>query len=108
MLSLYRDPLGEKVFSKSVASQSPHATERLDSNDRTIETLQNKVKQLEVALSKYESSQNFNTEPLSKKTVSKVSFTQDEHGEIIEEHLPSNGITVNTTKGGNEYATSEL
>ena len=107
MISLYCDPLGEKVLSKSVASQSSHATGRLDSNDRTIESLQNKVKQLEVALSKCESSQNFNAEPPSTK-ISKVSFTQDENGDIIEEHLPSNGITINTTKVGNEYATSEL
>ena len=82
MISLYRDPLGEKVFSKSVASQSPHATGRLDSNERTTESLQNKVKQLEVALSKCENSQNFNAESLSKK----MSFTQDVNGEIVEEH----------------------
>ena len=84
MVGLYRDPHGKKIFSKSAAAQ--HATAGTDKNrlskDQTIESLQVRVKELELALSKYDNPQTQNFEAVSKKT-SKVSFTQDENGEIV-------------------------
>lgn len=111
MVSLYLDPQGEKVFSKSVASLSHQATgadnHRLSSNDHTVESLQTRVKELELELSKYKNTQMFDSEPMSKK-ISKVSFSQDQNGQI-EEYLPSNGaMNKRTAENDNEHATSEL
>ena len=82
MVSLYCDPEGEKVFSNSVASQSAHVIgleKQLNSNDQALQT---RVKELELALSKYESTQIMNVDPMEK-NASKVSFTQDENGENL-------------------------
>jgi hypothetical protein len=54
MISLYRDPLGEKVFSKSgLTNHSPNRSVTGAAGDQTIASLQNKVKDLERALSKH-------------------------------------------------------
>ena len=87
MVSLYRDPLGEKVFSKSgLTNHSPSVTGAV--GDQTIASLQNRVKDLELALSKH-AFENLATEKYdngiesdsitdSLKTRSKtVSFSQD-------------------------------
>lgn len=53
MISLRRDPDGENVFSKTMPS-SPHLSqtgkEVLKENERVIETLRNRVKELESSL----------------------------------------------------------
>ena len=83
MVSLYCDPDGEKVFSNSVASQSAHVIglekQQLNSNDQALQT---RVKELELALSKYESIQITNVEPM-KKNASIGSFSWDENGENL-------------------------
>ena len=87
MIALHRDPEGEKVFSRSAASQSPHDIVsgadklRLSNSDQTVELLQTRVKQLELALSKHENTQMMNAQPMSKNT-SKVTFSQDRNGQI--------------------------
>ena len=112
MVGLYRDPQGEKVFSKS-AITSPYTNGdkgKLGSSDQTVESLQTKVKELEAALSKYENTQISAVEPMGK-TTSKVSFSTDGDGQdLIETHLPSNGAAMKnkTAKGDGKYATSEL
>ena len=54
MVSLYRDPLGEKVFSKSgLTNHSPTRSVTGAVGDQTIASLQNRVKDLELALSKH-------------------------------------------------------
>ena len=68
------------------------------------------MKELELALSKYENTQILAVEPI-RKTASKVSFSTDGNGQnLIETHLPSNGAAVKnkTAEGDDEYATSEL
>ena len=114
MVSLYRDPEGEKVFSKSVGSQSPHVTgvekRQLSIDDQTVASLQKRVKELEVALSKYENTQTLSTvEPMTKNT-SKVSFSLDMNGQTeTYNNMPSKGAVKNkTADNGDEYATSEL
>ena len=98
MISLYRDPLGEKVFSKSgMTNQSPNRSVASASKgqpevaDHTIASLQNRVKNLECALSKHE---NIGTEIIDEesmignmKTSKAVSFRNEQ----AEEPLPSNG-----------------
>ena len=83
MVSLYCDPEGEKVFPNFVASQSAHVIglekQQLNSNDQALQT---RVKELELALSKYESTQITNVEPM-KKNASKASFSWDENGENL-------------------------
>jgi hypothetical protein len=62
MISLYRDPLGEKVFSKSeLTNHSPNRSVTGAAGDKTIASLQNRVKDLELALSKY-AFENLSTE----------------------------------------------
>ena len=114
MASLYRDPEGEKVFSKSVASQSPYVTgvekPQLSIDDQAVASLQMRVKELEVALSKYENTQTLSTvEPMTKNT-SKVSFSLDMNGQTeTYNNMPSKGAVKNkTADNGDEYATSEL
>jgi hypothetical protein len=54
MISLYRDPLGEKVFSKSgLTNHSPNRSVTGAAGDQTIASLQNRVKELELVLSKH-------------------------------------------------------
>ena len=111
MVSLYGDPQGEKVFSKSVASQS-HVIgankQQCSSDDQAIESLQTRVKELELALSKHENTQTLNVEPMSKNT-SKVSFSQDRNGQMEQKCLPSNGTVKNkTAEDDDEHATYEL
>jgi uncharacterized coiled-coil protein SlyX len=54
MISLYRDPLGEKVFSKSgLTNHSSNRSVTGAAGDQTIASLQNRVKELELALSKH-------------------------------------------------------
>ena len=58
MISLYRDPLGEKVFSKSgLTNQSPNRSVTGMTNkevgNQTVVSLQNRVRDLELALSKH-------------------------------------------------------
>ena len=102
MIGLHRDPEGESVFSRSIPSSSPHATTtekggqlQLD-NSRTIESLQNKVKELELALANQEG-----TEPqhLERKT-SKVTF--NEMAEVAKSHRRSskNGVSMKTVEEG--------
>lgn len=54
MISLYRDPEGENVFSKTSPSSLSHTSvnnkEALKDNERVIETLRNRVKELESSL----------------------------------------------------------
>lgn len=114
MVSLYHDPEGEKVFSKSVDSQYPHVTgvekRQLSIDDQAVASLQMRVKELEVALSKYENTQIIPTvEPMTKNT-SKVSFSLDMNGQKeTYNNMPSNGAVKNkTADDGDEYATSEL
>ena len=70
MVSVYRDPEGKNVFSASNHSSSPDMAGNIEQgNNATIESLQCKVKELQLALSKYESEQ-------PNKRSSKVTFTE--------------------------------
>ena len=109
MVSLYHDPEGENVFSKSAISQSNFLTNaeggQLGSKDLgTIESLQSRVKELELELSRYENTIS-RAEPSTKKTT-KVSFIED-NGEI--EHLQNGGATNSDAiaEDGNKCVTSE-
>jgi hypothetical protein len=87
MVSLYRDPHGKKIFPKlSVEQHVGYTNKREVNKDRTIESLEVKVKELESALSKYVDPQIQNPEPASRKTSEvTVSFVQleDENIEIV-------------------------
>ena len=113
MVSLYRDPEGENVFSKSIIShdQSNFVTNadggQLGSKDLgTIESLQSRVKELELEVSRYKNATS-KADPLMKKST-KVSFIED-NGKI--EHLPNIGATnsdaIDITEDGNKFDTVE-
>ena len=85
MVSLYRDPHGKKIFSKSAVAQ--HATGSNRKSDaskvpRTVESLEIRVKELESRLSKYDNLQIQNSELVCKRTsgVPAMSFVREENG----------------------------
>ena len=102
MVSLHHDPEGEKVFSKSFAS-SPHATStekteqfHLD-NNHTVESLQNKVKELELALANSEA-----VEPLAReRSASKVTFSESYEVAQTQQQSQKNGISMTIVEKGN-------
>lgn len=78
MVSVYRDPEGKTIFSKSNPSSAPISTGDNEwGNNPTIESLQCKVKDLQFALSKYEPHLSEET----KKRSSKVTFIELEKNE---------------------------
>jgi hypothetical protein len=82
MVSLYRDPHGKKIFSKSAVAQHASGTNK-SRGSRTVESLEGRVKELESRLSKYDNPEIQNFEPMSEKTSEvPVSFVRDENGEI--------------------------
>jgi hypothetical protein len=78
MVNLYRDPHGKKIFPKS--QHVVYANKNEVNKDRTIESLEVKVKELKSALSRYVDPQIQSPEPVSRKTSEvTVSFVQDEN-----------------------------
>ncbi len=70
MVSLYRDPHGKKIFSKSAVAQHASGTNKSTGSKvpRTVESLEGKVKELESRLSKYDNhAGNQDFEPMSKR-----------------------------------------
>ena len=97
MISLRRDPDGENVFSKTVPS-SPHLSrtdkEALRDNERMIETLRNRVKELESSLQQdgvLNSSGEHNAE--RKLSMPKVTFSED--NTLILKNNQRNSSSVN-------------
>ena len=110
MVSLYRDPEGENVFSKSTpgSTSSPQITtnasgkgQKLENNNWKIESLQDQVKELQFALSKYESD---NSEQLERRP-SKVTFSEFEV-EPKQHHSPSNGVATSNGAGSEMNSTA--
>ena len=107
MVCLYRDPEGEDVFSKSTpgSSSSPQVTsagskgQKLENNNWKVESLQDQVRELQLALSKYEPD---NTGLLQRKS-SKVTFSEIEQQQ---HHSPSNGVTTGNGTGSEMNSTA--
>ena len=85
MVSLYRDPHGKNIFSKSAVAQ--HAIGSNHKNDaskasRTVESLEVRVKELESRLSYFDSLQIQNSVPMCERTsgVLAVSLVREENG----------------------------
>ena len=78
MKSLYRDPDGESVFSKTSPTFSHSSLqtnkESLKENERIIESLRNRVKELETSLGKSDSDDCENNG--RKLSISKVTFSE--------------------------------
>ena len=90
MFSLYRDPEGENVFTRTTPSTPSGSSDKAKAaNSRTVESLRNEVKDLKLALSKYEPD-------ILKKPPSRVSFS--ESGSIKYQSC-SNDINSSTVDG---------
>ena len=88
MYSLYRDPKGENVFTHTTPSTPNGSSDKAlkTASNHTVESLRNQVKELELALSKYEPG-------ILKKPPTRVSF--DESGSI-KYPLSSNDVATPT------------
>ena len=101
MASLYRDPEGEDVFSKSTPGSlnSPQATGaggKALKLENKVESLQDQVRELQFALSKYESNNN-------ERKSSKVTFSELDQNQL---HSPSNGVTTGNGTGSEMNSTA--
>lgn len=104
MVCLYRDPEGEDVFSKSTpgSSGSPQASNaggKGQKLDWKVESLQEQVRELQLALSKYEPD---NTALLESKP-SKVTFSEVEQNQY---HSPTNGVATSNGTGSEMNSTA--
>ena len=84
MISLHRDPEGENVFSKTALSSLSHASpnhsrnkEALKENEQLIESLRNRVKELESSLQQDETLDSSGDHSSDRKmSTSKVTFSE--------------------------------
>ena len=91
MFSLYRDPEGDDVFTRTTpSSQTGSGDKAKVANSRTVESLRNEVKDLKLALSKYEPD-------ILKKPPSRVSFSDSGS---IKYQVSSKDINNTTVDGG--------
>lgn len=97
VVSLYHDPEGVNVFTRSTpTSNSPHdatdAGKKLSESSCTVESLQSKVKELQLALSKYEP-EMAGSSKLYEKRPSIVTFCEIEQNK---HHSSNNGVDTAT------------
>ena len=107
MVCLYRDPEGKDVFSKSTPASSSLSQitsadgkgQKLENNNWKVESLQDQVRELQLALSKYEPD---NTGLLERKS-SKVTFSEVEQNQL---HSSSNGVATSNGTGSEMNSTA--
>ena len=108
MVCLYYDPEGDNVFTRSTPSSSSprvttNATEKGQENNRMIESLQSKVKELQLSLAKYEPDILSYSTPLEKRP-SKVTFSELQQKQHYSVSSTNADTTVTAVEKGNEIS----